>query len=133
MPLSETEARLIAIRIRVTDLLFGDEVGPSSDVTLPISYTVIGVPERTEEQRRDPMALRIRSPEGVESVLTSPASSLVWVRRYAARVQNTRGDGSVDRTTPVVLLRLVGGGVLTIVDSSALRLRAHDRLAFTAA
>lgn len=133
MPISPTEARLIAIQVRVTELQVGDQVGPS-DVLQPITYTVVGVPERTEVQRRDPVALLIRTPLGVESTLATAAATRVWVRRYVSRVTGLReADGSVDRTDSTVLLRtLLDSDVLTVVDVSSLRLRARDNLTFVA-
>lgn len=133
MPLSEAEARPISIQMRVTELQVGDQVGPS-DVTQAITYTVIGVPERTFEQRRDPVALLIRTPGGVESTLNATATTRVFVRRWVTSVQSIRAvDGSTDRVAPVVMLRSTLSGTLTIVDAGALRLQARDSVSFTAA
>lgn len=133
MPLSEAEARPITVRVRIATLQVDDQVGPQ-DVTQPITYKVIGAPARTEAQRTDPVALRIRALDGTESTLNGAASTLVYVRRYVSAIRPVRAeDGTVDRVAPVVVMRPVGGlETLTVVDSTALRLRAGDQATFAA-
>lgn len=124
------------VQVRVTELQAGDQIGPS-DVTLPITQIVIGVPERTPEEiaARSALALRVRSPEGVESIFTPLPSARVFVRRYVARATRTRGDdGTVDPVVAVVMFRtLVGTDALAMVDADVLRLRTRDHLSLVAA
>jgi hypothetical protein len=122
-----SEARLVAVETPLTDLLVGDQVGPE-DVTLPIDYTVVGVLERSREQRRmaADIPLRIRTPAGAERTRVRPT---VFVRRYEAVVTILRADQTVDTVT--TLWRPVGIGVAP-VEPSALRLRPGDTITLSA-
>lgn len=130
--LSDSEARLVSLQVRVTELQLGDQVGPS-DVLQPIAYTVVGVPERTFEQRRDPVALGVLLASGEESLLTAAAATRVYVRRMIAVMTRIHGDDNVtDRVLQTVMLRPILFGAWTLTDLGVTRLRARDRLSFTA-
>lgn len=130
---SPAEARLVSLELSYRELTVGDQIGPA-DVAQPVTQTVVGVPERTSEDRLAArVSLRLRDVS--DDTITSPRprlSDTVFVRRYYATVTVTRSGGAVDARKPKMWLRQVGDYV-TLDDAWRLKLQPGDAVSFVAA
>lgn len=132
---SPSEARLVALELSYRELVAGDEIGPSN-VLQPTTHTVVGVPERTTDDRfADVTSLRLEAK--ADGTITTPRlrqSNTVFVRRYYATITVTRVGGAVDARKPKMWLRRIGNGdLVTLVNPERLKLQPGDSLSIVAA
>ena len=131
---TSSEARLVALELSYRELVPGDDIGPA-DVTQPVTYTVVGIPERTSEVLCAlGRLLRLQAIDDGTIIDSRPRlSDTVFVRRYFSTVTVTRVGGAIDARKPKMWLRPVQGDAVTLVDVDRLKLQPGDRISIVAA
>jgi hypothetical protein len=127
---SALEALTIAVATPVEDLVYGDNVGPV-DVSLPIDFVVVGVPERTIREKQQGELVALRASAG-STARTYIPGTVVYVRRYRAIATITRADGTVDATRRTIRLRPIVGDAVTPISTTTMQLRPGDSFTLSA-